>query len=77
MTKVGKELLCVIFVVHTNSNDAPPGQDSNHFHEFICRLDMDGGLKDCPLAYRSLRKSSMLVLLDFGYLYRMQGLEII
>lgn len=49
-TKVGKELLCVIFEVK-NPKDVSPGQDSKHFHEFICRLDMDGGLKDSPLVY--------------------------
>ena len=43
--------LCVIFEVHTNSNEASPGQDSKCFHEFTCRLDIDGGLKDCPLVY--------------------------
>lgn len=48
--------LCVIFVVHPNSNDAPPGQDSNHCHEFICRLDMDGGIKDCPFVYKVPKK---------------------
>ena len=42
--------LCVIFEVK-NPKDVSPGQDSKHFHEFICRLDMDGGLKDSPLVY--------------------------
>ena len=38
---------------------------------------MDGGLKDCPLIYKVPKKKFRLVHLDFGYLYRMQGLEII
>ena len=42
--------LCVIFEVK-NPEDVSPGQDSKHFHEFICRLDVDGGLKDSPLVY--------------------------
>jgi len=42
--------LCVIFEVK-NPKDVSPGQDSKHFHEFICHLDMDDGLKDSPLVY--------------------------
>ncbi|XP_030962619.1 uncharacterized protein LOC115983903 isoform X3 [Quercus lobata] len=42
--------LCVIFEVK-NPKDVSPGQDSEHFHEFICRLDVDGGLKDSRLVY--------------------------
>ncbi|XP_050281499.1 TMV resistance protein N-like [Quercus robur] len=42
--------LCVIFEVK-NLKDVSPGQDSKRFHEFICRLDVDGGLKDSRLVY--------------------------
>nr|POE79191.1 disease resistance-like protein csa1 [Quercus suber] len=36
--------LCVIFIVPTNSNDGSPGQDSKYFHEFFCRLVVNGDL---------------------------------
>ncbi|KAK7836653.1 hypothetical protein CFP56_022242, partial [Quercus suber] len=36
--------LCVIFTVPTNLNDGSPGQDSKYFHEFFCRLVVNGDL---------------------------------
>ena len=36
--------LCVIFVVPSNLNDVSPGQDTKYFHEFQCRLDIEGDL---------------------------------
>ena len=42
--KIGKESLCVIFVVPAHSNDVSPGEDTKYFHEFYCRLDINGDL---------------------------------
>ena len=44
--KIGKESLCVIFVVPSNLNDVSPGQDTKYFHEFQCRLEIEGDLID-------------------------------
>jgi hypothetical protein len=46
-------VLCTVFVVSKNLNTKDsPGQNSKRFHEFICRLDMDGGVDiDSPLVF--------------------------
>ena len=36
--------VCVIFVVSEHSNDVSPGEDTEYFHEFYCRLDINGDL---------------------------------
>ena len=36
--------LCVIFLVPEHSNDVSPGEDTKYFHEFYCRLDINGDL---------------------------------
>jgi hypothetical protein len=45
-------VLCAIFEVDKNlKNEDSLGQDSKSFLEFICRLDMDGGVVDSPLFF--------------------------
>lgn len=44
--------LCIVFEVDENlNNEDSPSQDSEYFHEFKCRLDMDGGIVDSPLVF--------------------------
>jgi hypothetical protein len=44
--------LCTVFEVDKNLNNEDSAvQDSKCFHEFICRLDMDGGVVDSPLVF--------------------------
>jgi hypothetical protein len=45
--------LCTVFDVFDKNlnNENSPNQDSKSFHEFICRLDVDGGVVDSPMVY--------------------------
>ncbi|KAG7940992.1 hypothetical protein I3843_16G015300 [Carya illinoinensis] len=43
-------VFCAIFVVHKDLSNISPSQDP-YFHKFRLRLDVDGGLVDCPQVF--------------------------